>query len=219
MSTLKTINDMDLSKSLSLLGCSVSKDYFEYKMNIQTKTNNNYEKMNQETIDFLCDLIDKQYIYIQELETKYKALLKEFSFRKMIIDNHQSVLKTINQNVINRFIQKNYEQEQKIIQLEKENSLLSKENKNINNSLYVFPPPQTLNTISVEEKPASDRKVSKNLINALNNTKKTKGKAINVYQHKENFKKFETIYSSNSYMTLNTTSTSNKPSIIVKDKK
>ena len=137
----------------------------------------------------------------------------------MIIDNHQSVLKTINQNVINRFIQKNYEQEQKIIQLEKENSLLSKENKNINNSLYVFPPPQTLNTISVEEKPASDRKVSKNLINALNNTKKTKGKAINVYQHKENFKKFETIYSSNSYMTLNTTSTSNKPSIIVKDKK
>lgn len=219
MSTLKTINDMDLSKSLSLLGCSVSKDYFEYKMNIQTKTNNNYEKMNQETIDFLCDLIDKQYIYIQELETKYKALLKEFSFRKMIIDNHQNVLKTINQNVINRFIQKNYEQEQKIIQLEKENSLLSKENKNINNSLYVFPPPQTLNTISVEEKPASDRKVSKNLINALNNTKKTKGKAINVYQHKENFKKFETIYSSNSYMTLNTTSTSNKPSIIVKDKK
>lgn len=219
MSTLKTINDMDLSKSLSLLGCSVSKDYFEYKMNIQTKTNNNYEKMNQETIDFLCDLIDKQYIYIQELETKYKALLKEFSFRKMIIDNHQSVLKTINQNVINRFIQKNYEQEQKIIQLEKENSLLSKENKNINTSLYVFPPPQTLNTISVEEKPASDRKVSKNLINALNNTKKTKGKAINVYQHKENFKKFETIYSSNSYMTLNTTSTSNKPSIIVKDKK
>lgn len=219
MSTLKIINDMDLSKSLSLLGCSVSKDYFEYKMNIQTKTNNNYEKMNQETIDFLCDLIDKQYIYIQELETKYKALLKEFSFRKMIIDNHQSVLKTINQNVINRFIQKNYEQEQKIIQLEKENSLLSKENKNINNSLYVFPPPQTLNTISVEEKPASDRKVSKNLINALNNTKKTKGKAINVYQHKENFKKFETIYSSNSYMTLNTTSTSNKPSIIVKDKK
>ena len=210
---------MDLSKSLSLLGCSVSKDYFEYKMNIQTKTNNNYEKMNQETIDFLCDLIDKQYIYIQELETKYKALLKEFSFRKMIIDNHQSVLKTINQNVINRFIQKNYEQEQKIIQLEKENSLLSKENKNINTSLYVFPPPQTLNTISVEEKPASDRKVSKNLINALNNTKKTKGKAINVYQHKENFKKFETIYSSNSYMTLNTTMTSNKPSIIVKDKK
>ena len=119
MSTLKTINDMDLSKSLSLLGCSVSKDYFEYKMNIQTKTNNNYEKMNQETIDFLCDLIDKQYIYIQEIETKYKALLKEISILKMIRDNHQSLLKTINQNVINSFIQKNYEQAQKIIQLEK----------------------------------------------------------------------------------------------------
>ena len=208
-------NDNDHSKSLSLLSSSVSKDFFFYKMNIQPKVNSNNEQMNQATLEFLCDLIDKQSIYIQEIESKYKSLLEEYTFRKMIIENKQSVLKSINQCTLNRFINKNYEQEQKIRELEKENAILKKEKKNFNAQSYqpIIQLKQPKIKMPEENKSNISKQINRNLLSALNKVKKTKSK-IGLYKSKENskenFKKSEQIEHSYSLGSLHSISFTNK---------
>ena len=191
-------NDNEHAKSLSLLSSSVSKDFFFYKMNIQPKVNTNNAQMNQATLEFLCDLIDKQSIYIQEIESKYKSLLEEYTFRKMIIENKQSILKSINQCTLNRFINKNYEQEQKIRELEKENAILKIEKKNFN--MQSYQPTTQLKQPKIkmpeENKTNINKQINRNLLSALNKVKKSKSK-IGLYKNKENskenFKKSEQI--------------------------
>lgn len=208
-------NDNDHSKSLSLLSSSVSKDFFFYKMNIQPKVNSNNEQMNQATLEFLCDLIDKQSIYIQEIESKYKSLLEEYTFRKMIIENKQSVLKSINQCTLNRFINKNYEQEQKIRELEKENAILKKVKKNVNSQSYqpIIQLKQPKIKMPEENKSNISKQINRNLLSALNKVKKTKSK-IGLYKSKENskenFKKSEQIEHSYSLGSLHSISFTKK---------
>ena len=208
-------NDNEHAKSLSLLSSSVSKDFFFYKMNIQPKVNTNNAQMNQATLEFLCDLIDKQSIYIQEIESKYKSLLEGYTFRKMIIENKQSILKSINQCTLNRFINKNYEQEQKIRELEKENAILKIEKKNFN--MQSYQPTTQLKQPKIkmpeENKTNINKQINRNLLSALNKVKKSKSK-IGLYKNKENskenFKKSEQIEHSHSLGSLHSISFTNK---------
>ena len=208
-------NDNEHAKSLSLLSSSVSKDFFFYKMNIQPKVNTNNAQMNQATLEFLCDLIDKQSIYIQEIESKYKSLLEEYTFRKMIIENKQSILKSINQCTLNRFINKNYEQEQKIRELEKENAILKIEKKNFNMQSYqpITQPKQPKIKMPEENKTNINKQINRNLLSALNKVKKSKSK-IGLYKNKENskenLKKSEQIEHSYSLGSLHSISFTNK---------
>ena len=208
MSSLNNNNDTKHTRSLSLLSASLSKDYFEYKMNIQNNVYINKGRISQSTIEFLCDLIDKQYIYIQELESKYKALKEDFSYRKMIIENKTNCLKEISDNALNRFIKKNYEQEQKIIELEKANAVLIKTSP----IKYRCVTPTKNNNLN-KESVLSSSSIRKSLLGEVKQVTKTKSsrpknkKAVNVYLHKENLRKFETI-TNNSLITVSTTSTS-----------
>lgn len=212
MSSLNNNNDTKHTRSLSLLSASVSKDYFEYKMNIQNNVYVNRGRISQSTIEFLCDLIDKQYIYIQELESKYKALKEDFSYRKMIIENKTNCLKEIKDNALNRFIKKNYEQEQKIIELEKANAVLVKASPI---KYKCETPTKTSNINTHKENILTSRPIGKSFLSEVKEVTKPKSsrpknkKAVNVYLHNEKLRKFETITNNtNSLMTLNTTSTS-----------
>ena len=209
MSSLNNNNDTKHTRSLSLLSASLSKDYFEYKMNIQNNVYINKGRISQSTIEFLCDLIDKQYIYIQELESKYKALKEDFSYRKMIIENKTNCLKEISDNALNRFIKKNYEQEQKIIELEKTNAVLVKTSP-IKDRCAT---PTKNNNLNIhKENLLSSSSIGKSILSEVKEVTKPKSsrpknkKAVNVYLHKENLRKFETI--TNNTNTVSTTSTS-----------
>ena len=209
MSSLNNNNDTKHTRSLSLLSASLSKDYFEYKMNIQNNVYINKGRISQSTIEFLCDLIDKQYIYIQELESKYKALKEDFSYRKMIIENKTNCLKEISDNALNRFIKKNYEQEQKIIELEKANAVLVKTSPIKDRCVK----PTKDNNLNIHKKNLlSSSSIGKSLLSEVKEVTKPKSsrpknkKAVNVYLHKENLRKFETI--TNNTNTVSTTSTS-----------
>ena len=180
-----------------------------------TKVNTNNAQMNQATLEFLCDLIDKQSIYIQEIESKYKSLLEGYTFRKMIIENKQSILKSINQCTLNRFINKNYEQEQKIRELEKENAILKIEKKNFNMQSYqpIMQLKQPKIKMPEENKTNINKQINRNLLSALNKVKKSKSK-IGLYKNKENskenFKKSEQIEHSYSLGSLHSISFTNK---------
>lgn len=209
MSSLNNNNDTKHTRSLSLLSASLSKDYFEYKMNIQNNVYINKGRISQSTIEFLCDLIDKQYIYIQELESKYKALKEDFSYRKMIIENKTNCLKEISDNALNRFIKKNYEQEQKIIELEKANAVLVKTSPITDRCVT----PTKDNNLNIrKENLLLSSSIGKSLLSEVKEVTKPKSsrpknkKAVNVYLHKENLRKFETI--TNNTNTVSTTSTS-----------
>ena len=209
MSSLNNNNDTKHTRSLSLLSASLSKDYFEYKMNIQNNVYINKGRISQSTIEFLCDLIDKQYIYIQELESKYKALKEDFSYRKMIIENKTNCLKEISENALNRFIKKNYEQEQKIIELEKANAVLVKTSPIKDRCVT----PTKNNNLNIrKENLLLSSSIGKSLLSEVKEVTKPKSsrpknkKAVNVYLHKENLRKFETI--TNNTNTVSTTSTS-----------
>ena len=66
----KTIDHLE--ESLKLLKESVVKDYYFFKMNLQPNIRKN---INRATIDFLCELIDKEHLYIEELQKKYNKVL------------------------------------------------------------------------------------------------------------------------------------------------
>ena len=67
-------------RSFMFLMLSVGKDYFTFKMKIEPLiTNPKASIYTQDNFEFLCDLILKQHLYINDLETKTKTLTEELS--------------------------------------------------------------------------------------------------------------------------------------------
>ena len=115
--------DNEVDHSLALLVMSVGKDYFQFKMNVEPKVNNCVDVgyvIEQGQCEFMCDLIQKQHLCICELESKMKIMFNEVKILKEEINKKEELLKTLNDNVINTFIQSNYEQEQIITMLQQE---------------------------------------------------------------------------------------------------
>ena len=129
-------------RSFMFLMSSVGKDYFTFKMKIEPLiTNPKALIYTQDNFEFLCDLILKQHLYINELETKTKTLIEELSNLKQTLEEKEKMIKSLNENVINVFIKSNHEQEQIIIKLQQEIETLKLNWKikgnynNINNTL------------------------------------------------------------------------------------
>ena len=98
---------------------------------------NNYEEEIQElqeslgiSVNFI-DLINAQHSLIKDLDEISKELASELSFRKLIIERKEHVLKDLNAKIINNFIDKVYKMESTIEELKKENKLLNRINSNI----------------------------------------------------------------------------------------
>ena len=116
---MASINEKD--RSFMFLMSSVGKDYFTFKMKIEPLiTNSKAAIYTQDNFEFLCDLILKQHLYINELETKTKGLIDELSTLKQTLEEKEKMIKSLNDNVINVFIKSNYEQEQMITKFQQE---------------------------------------------------------------------------------------------------
>ena len=111
----------EIDHSFLFLGSSVGKDYFHFKMNVEPQVNNTRSyTLNHCDCEFMCDLIQKQHLYICELENKMKGLFNEVKKLQEDLNKKDELLKSLNENVINTFIQSNYEQEQMITLLQQE---------------------------------------------------------------------------------------------------
>lgn len=114
---------------LSPLISDITKKFFFIK--------NNYEEEIQELQDSLgisvnfIDLINAQHSLIKDLDDIAKELASELSFRKLIIERKEHVLKELNAKIINNFIDKVYKMETTIETLKKENKILNRINRNI----------------------------------------------------------------------------------------
>ena len=123
----------DLDHSFLFLVSSVRKDYFRFKMNVEPLVNNTRtHTLSPCDCEFMCDLIQKQHLYICELENKMKGLFKEVKRLQQEVAKKEDLLKSVNENVINTFIQSNYEQEQMITLLQQELDTAKSNNKNKN---------------------------------------------------------------------------------------
>lgn len=114
--------DNEVDYSLGLLVMSVGKDYFQFKMNVEPRLSTVEVGcvVEQGECEFMCDLIQKQHLCICELERKMKMMFNEVKVLKEEINKKDDLLKAVNDNVINTFIQSNYEQEQMITMLQQE---------------------------------------------------------------------------------------------------
>ena len=80
----------------------------------------------------IFNLIEEQNLIINNLSQIYNNLKEELSFRKLIIEKKECILKELNTKILNKFILKCYKQEIDIEQLKKKISFLKKLGKNSN---------------------------------------------------------------------------------------
>ena len=98
---------------------------------------NNYKDEIKELQDSLgvslnfVEFIEEQYKIIRELDELVKELSYELTFRRLIIERKEHVLKDLNAKVINNFIDKVYKQEMTIEELKRENKVLQRINNNL----------------------------------------------------------------------------------------
>lgn len=98
---------------------------------------NNYKEEIKELQDSLgvslnfVEFIEEQYKIIRELDELVKDLSYELTFRRLIIERKEHVLKELNAKIINNFIDKVYKQEMTIEELKRENKVLQRINNNL----------------------------------------------------------------------------------------
>ena len=78
----------------------------------------------------IFNLIEEQNLIINNLSQIYNNLKEELSFRKLIIEKKECILKELNTKILNKFILKCYKQEIDIEQLKKKINFLKKLSKN-----------------------------------------------------------------------------------------
>ena len=106
---MMSASNNEIDHSFLFLGSSVGKDYFHFKMNVEPQVNNTRSyTLNHCDCEFMCDLIQKQHLYICELENKMKGLFNEVKKLQEDLNKKDELLKSLNENVINTFIQSNY---------------------------------------------------------------------------------------------------------------
>ena len=91
--------------------------------------NQKIKKNLNNSIDIL-NLIEEQHLIINYLSQLYNKLQEELSFRKLIIEKKECILKQLNTKILNKFILKCHKQEIDIEQLKKKISFLKKLGKN-----------------------------------------------------------------------------------------
>ena len=74
----------------------------------------------------IFNLIEEQNLIINNLSQIYNNLKEELSFRKLIIEKKECILKELNTKILNKFILKCYKQEIDIEQLKKKNKFPEK---------------------------------------------------------------------------------------------
>ena len=107
----------------------INKLYFSIKNNHKNDIQDIQENL-PSTIN-IFNLIETQHNIIKVLEKIIKSMYDELSFRKLIIDKKQRILKNLNEKIINKLIDKCYIQENKINYLKKEFNKIKKINNNI----------------------------------------------------------------------------------------
>ena len=108
----------------------INKLYFSIKNNQKNDIQDIQENL-PSTIN-IFNLIETQHNIIKVLEKIIKSMYDELSFRKLIIDKKQRILKNLNEKIINKLIDKCSIQEIKINLLKKEFIKIKK----INNNIY-----------------------------------------------------------------------------------
>ncbi len=184
----KTIDHLE--ESFKLLKESVVKDYYFFKMNLQPNIRKN---INRATIDFLCELIDKEHLYIEELQKKYNKVI--LNKKKENFLNKKDTSSNLDLSI---FLTKN--------NLNESNSQLENSNK-YNSQLNNINP--TSKKILIKKNLLSssltiDSNNNKNNISKFNSDskndnekgKKKKSKSINVYKFNEiqKYINYESIY-------------------------
>ena len=85
------------------------------------KADNQKIKKNLNNSIDIFNLIEEQNLIINNLSQIYNNLKEELSFRKLIIEKKECILKELNTKILNKFILKCYKQEIDIEQLKKKN--------------------------------------------------------------------------------------------------
>ena len=184
----KTIDHLE--ESLKLLKESVVKDYYFFKMNLQPNIRKN---INRATIDFLCELIDKEHLYIEELQKKYNKVLS--NKKKENFPNKKDTSSNLDLSI---FLTKNNLNESNS-QLENSNKYNSQLN-NINPiSKKILIKKNLLSsslTIDSNNNKNNISKFNSDLKNENEKGKKKKSKSINVYKFNEiqKYINYESIY-------------------------
>ena len=132
----------------------INKIYFSIKNNHLNDIQDIQENLNSNINIF--NLIESQHNIIKVLEKILKSMYDELSFRKLIIDKKQRILKNLNEKIINKLINKCSNQEIKINLLK--NEIIK--TKRINNNIF----PIDINNIN------NNNTISLNIIAPLNTT-------------------------------------------------
>lgn len=143
-------------------------------------------------------------IIIQELFSKYNDLQSKLDYRKLFIESKANVFKEMHDAVLNRLLEKNYQQEIQIKELNDELNSLKHSNKTL----------EYMNKTEIKNKLSRNRDIN-NSPNAFSNSirqsvnkdkdpiiKVNKKKAINVYEYNQKKNR------NPSCSSLNTTTTS-----------
>ena len=93
----------------------LNKTYLVLKNNFKEEIKVIQENLN-DSFD-IFNLIDEQHLIIKKLLNLYENLQKELTFRKLIIERKECILKELNTKILNNFILKCYNQEIEIEQL------------------------------------------------------------------------------------------------------
>ena len=132
----------------------INKIYFSIKNNHLNDIQDIQENLNSNINIF--NLIESQHNIIKVLEKILKSMYDELSFRKLIIDKKQRILKNLNEKIINKLINKCSNQEIKINLLK--NEIIK--TKRINNNIF----PIDINNIN------NNNTIPLNIIAPLNTT-------------------------------------------------
>ena len=93
----------------------LNKTYLVLKNNFKEEIKVIQENLN-DSFD-IFNLIDEQHLIIKKLLNLYENIQKELTFRKLIIERKECILKELNTKILNNFILKCYNQEIEIEQL------------------------------------------------------------------------------------------------------
>lgn len=201
-----TFNQLKLNQLADIIN-NCNRQYFITKKHYPNQIGE-IDQLTSIQID-LFDLIDTQHTIINELQQTVNYLYEELSFRKMIIEKKDRILKELNTVMINKFIDKIYKQELTIAEMQKENCILQKyknNTMNMNNQEYNWNiQPIITNITNVKSVPVNVI-VPKNkseyngtlvFMNSAIKPLKNINRFINVKLNKKNFKGKEQIYWSN----------------------
>lgn len=193
-------NNIDHCKeSIKILQESINKEYYFFKMNIQPNITKN---INKETIEFLCELIDKEHLYIEELLKKCNNNLNK---KKNYYSQNKNIMNNSFLN-LNIFLTKNNlnESTDNIENINKNNKLKKNNLLSPYKKINISQKPLNISISAVELIKKNDKENKKIEVKSHK-----KSKSINVYEFNEINKNINNKRNTNNYMLTNSKSINN----------